>query len=60
MYVLDDLLKGIRPGEPPQAFDWGENAGHEAIDRSNWRPEIPCGPTSMRASAASRAVADPR
>lgn len=32
VYTLDELLKGIRPGELQQAFDWGEDAGRETID----------------------------
>lgn len=32
VYALDELLKGIRPGELQEAFDWGADRGREAVD----------------------------
>ena len=32
VYALDELVRGLAPGELQAAFDWGEEAGRERVE----------------------------
>ena len=32
VYSLDELLRGVKPGDLQAAFDWGDDVGREAVE----------------------------
>jgi antitoxin MazE len=32
IYSLDELLRGVKPGDLQAAFDWGDDVGREAVE----------------------------
>lgn len=32
VYSLEELLRGVRPGEMQAAFDWGDDVGREIVE----------------------------
>ncbi len=31
-YTLEQLVRGVRPGELQQVFDWGDDLGQEVVE----------------------------
>jgi antitoxin MazE len=49
VYRLDELLDGMTPESMREAFDWGDDAGREVVDRrtTSRGPATSSGPTSI-------------